>query len=161
MPISLNPFRQSTGLCGPASLKILLDFYGRTFTEEELAELCEATAEYGTDHANMVEAVRALGGEPVAKSDATLDDIREAVRRGIPVVVGWYSTFGEPDDHYSVVYAIDDATISMMDPERDEGSVTMPLDEFDKAWHDFDGPENVRVDRWMMTIPSFTNETSA
>lgn len=156
MTITLNPFRQSTGLCGPASLKILLDYYGKTFTEEELAGLCEATAERGTDHANMVEAVRTLSGEPVAKENATFDDIREAVRQDIPVVVGWYSTFGEPDDHYSVVYAIDDATISMMDPERDEGSVTMPVEEFEKVWYDFDGPDDVRVDRWMMTVTGLT-----
>ncbi|MFH1078224.1 MAG: cysteine peptidase family C39 domain-containing protein [Patescibacteria group bacterium] len=155
MTITLNPFRQSTGLCGPASLKILLDYYGKTYTEEELAKLCDATADRGTDHVNMVEAVRKLGNEAVAKENATFDDIREAVRMNIPVVVGWYSTFGDPDDHFSVVFAIDDTTISMMDPERDEGSITMPVEEFEKAWYDFDGPDDVRVERWMMTVPTF------
>ncbi|MBU1349018.1 C39 family peptidase [Patescibacteria group bacterium] len=155
MAIDLNPFRQSSGLCGPASLKILLDHYGRSFTEDELVAMCDATAERGTDHADMLKAVENIGGTPEAKDGATVDDLREAIRHGLPVVVGWYSTYSEPGDHFSVVYDIDEDTISLMDPERDEGSVTMPIEEFKKAWYDFDGPEDVRVDRWMMTVPAF------
>jgi len=155
MAIELNPFRQSIGLCGPASLKILLDYYGKTFTEGELAEICNATAEHGTNHADMVAAVASFGGEPVAKFGASLDDIRGFVDDEIPVIVGWFSEYGEPGDHYSVVYAMDDETLSMMDPERDEGTVTMSLEEFEKVWYDFDGPDEVRVERWMMAVPSF------
>jgi len=155
MAIELNPFRQSPGLCGPASLKILLDYYGRTYTEGELSEICNATAEYGTDHADMVAAVASIGGEPVEKFGASLDDIRGFVDDEIPVIVGWFSEYGGQGDHYSVVYAMDNETLSMMDPERDEGSVTMPLDAFEKVWYDFDGPDDVRVERWMMAVPSF------
>lgn len=160
MAITLNPFLQSPGLCGPASLKILLDYYGKTFTEGELAELCNATAERGTDHADMVAAVAAIGGEPVEKIGASVDDIRGYVEKEIPVIVGWYSEYGEPGDHYSVVYAIDNETVSMMDPEREDGSVTMSVTEFEKVWYDFDGPDDVRVERWMMAIPSFTTASA-
>ena len=31
----------------------------------------------------------------------------------------------------------------------------MPLDAFEKVWYDFDGPDDVRVERWMMAVPSF------
>jgi ABC-type bacteriocin/lantibiotic exporter with double-glycine peptidase domain len=150
----LNPFRQSEGLCGPASLKILLDHYGREFSEAELAHLCNATADIGTDHAGMITAAEQLGEAPHVKQDAGIEDLRGYVDKEIPVIVGWYSDYkGVEGSHYSVVYHVDDEMISMMDPERDEGMVTMSISEFEKVWYDFDGPEEARVDRWMMVIP--------
>ncbi|MFZ2804043.1 MAG: cysteine peptidase family C39 domain-containing protein [Patescibacteria group bacterium] len=152
----LNPFRQSPGLCGPASLKILLDHYGREFSEEELSELCDATVEKGTDHVGLIKAANEIGEDPIAKDNATIEELRELVEKEIPVIVGWYSEHGEPDDHYSVVYEVTDDMISMMDPERDEGTLTMPISEFEKVWYDFEGSERMRVERWMMAIPGLT-----
>lgn len=150
----LNPFRQSEGLCGPASLKILFDHYGREFSEDELAHLCNATADVGTDHAGMAMAAEQLGEKPIVKEGATIEELRGYVDKEIPVIVGWYSDFeGEADNHYSVVYHVDDEVISMMDPERDEGTTTMPIADFEKVWFDFDGMEEKRVERWMMVIP--------
>jgi ABC-type bacteriocin/lantibiotic exporter with double-glycine peptidase domain len=152
----LNPFRQTPGLCGPASLKILLDHYGREYSEEELSELCDATADKGTNHSGLVKAVREIGEDPLVKDGATVEELRELVEKEIPVIVGWYSAYGEPDDHYSVVYDVTDTHISMMDPERDEGTVSMPIEEFEKVWYDFEGADDARVEHWMIAIPGLT-----
>ncbi|MBU1629478.1 C39 family peptidase [Patescibacteria group bacterium] len=149
--IKLNPFRQSAGLCGPASLKILMEYYGRDFSEEELTNICKASADYGTDHAQMVDAIKSIGENPLAKDNAALEDIREQIAKHTPVVVGWWS---QDEDHYSVVYNIDEKFIYLMDPEIEDGKRIMPIDEFLKIWHDFDGPENTRVEHWMMAIES-------
>lgn len=148
----LKHHRQSPGLCGPASLQILLSHYGKEFTEDELSKLCEATAEHGTDHSGLIKAVEALGERPVVKTGASIEDLRHFVERETPVIVGWWN---DTEDHYSVAYELDDETISMMDPQLEEGTRTMAIPDFEKAWYDFDGPENVRVDRWMMAIPPF------
>ncbi|HEU0050519.1 MAG TPA: cysteine peptidase family C39 domain-containing protein [Patescibacteria group bacterium] len=145
----LQPFRQTPGLCGPASLKILLSHYGKDFSEQELAGLCEATVEQGTDHEKLIKAVQVIGEKAYAKSGGTIDEIREYTRKNIPVIVGWWSTDG---DHFSVVYHADRKSIWMMDPELDEGIRKMSIEEFEHVWYDFDGPENVRVDRWMMAL---------
>lgn len=151
----LKPFRQTPGLCGPASLKILLSHYGKDFTEVELAKLCNATTEHGVDHAGLVTAVEAIGEKPLTKTNASIDVLRSYVEKDVPVIVGWYSQHGTPDYHYSVVYAVDDETISLMNPELDEGSETMSIEEFEKLWYDFEGTEDSRTDRWMLAIPAF------
>lgn len=40
-------------MCGPASLKIVLDYYGIDKSEAELAKLCGVTKKLGTDDKKM------------------------------------------------------------------------------------------------------------
>ncbi|MFA5185473.1 MAG: cysteine peptidase family C39 domain-containing protein [Patescibacteria group bacterium] len=148
--LNLNPFRQSGAYCGPASLKILFDYYGENFSEKELGELCNTTFELGTNHLNITEAVKKLGYTPETKEIGTTDDLKKYIQRGIPIVVGWWST---EESHFSVVYGIDDKYIYLMDPELDEGKRTMSLEEWNKVWFDYESPQNKRVDRWMMAVP--------
>lgn len=148
--IKMNPFRQTPGLCGPASLKILFDYYGKEYSEAELAEICNATVDKGTNHKDLIAAVVKIGHTPIVKSDASLDDIRNFIQSNIPVVVGWWSV---DDDHYSVVYDINDKKIYLMDPQLDEGSCSYDLDEWMKIWHDKDSPETEEVNQWMMAVP--------
>lgn len=151
----LKPHRQKPGLCGPASLKILLSHYGKEFTEDDLAKICRATAEVGTDHAGLIDGLKSIGENPIVKENATIDDLRYYMERDTPVIVGWFSEYGEPDEHYSVVYEVTDEIISMMDPERDEGTVTMPIEDFEKVWYDSEGAGKQRIQHWMLAIPSF------
>lgn len=146
----MNPFRQSPGLCGPASIKILMTHYGKDYSEEELAKLCFATAEKGTDHEDLVAGIEKLGHIPVVKSNATLEDLREYIKQDVPIIVGWWDV---DDDHYSVVYDIDDKNIYLMDPELDEGRRTMPLEDWEKVWYDTDTELRTHVDRWMVAVP--------
>ncbi|MDO8584077.1 MAG: cysteine peptidase family C39 domain-containing protein [bacterium] len=146
---ALKPFRQTPGLCGPASLKILLSHYGKEFTEAELAQLCQTTAERGTDHAPLIKAAEKIGGRVIVKKEATLDDVKRFIDKNDPVIVGWWSDDG---DHYSVVYDIDDTFVYLMDPQFEEGVTRIEKKTFLDIWYDFDGPESVRVDRWMMAL---------
>ena len=145
----LNPFRQTPGLCGPACLKILLSHYGQEFSESDLATLCNATVDHGTDHADMIDAVRRLGFEPFTRADATLEEVSSYLLDETPVIVGWWSTDG---DHYSIVYEIDEENVYLMDPETEEGTRTISRQTFLDNWYDFDGPKNLRIERWMMVI---------
>lgn len=146
--IHLNPFRQSPGYCGPASLKILLEHFGKIYSEDELATLCGSTREKGTDHAQLVNALQKIDEHPIEISNASFDDIRSYIARGVPVIVGWWSI---SEDHYSVVVDITQETISLMDPEEDE-LVVMTLKAFESVWYDFDSAQNIRVDRWMLGV---------
>ena len=147
--------RQKPGLCGPSSLKILLSHYGKEFTEDELAKICNATTEEGTDHVGLISGLKEIGEHPIAKERTTIDDLRYYVERETPVIVGWYSEYGEPDFHYSVVYDVTEEEISMVDPERDEKTVTMSIEDFEKVWYDLEDPENTRIDHWMLAVPAF------
>jgi ABC-type bacteriocin/lantibiotic exporter with double-glycine peptidase domain len=148
--LNLKPFRQSPGFCGPASLKMVFDHFGTDFSEAEIGKACNTTKEQGTNHVDMINGAKRLGFDPKAKDNATLADIRDWLNTGVPVVVGWWST---DEDHYSVVYGIDEKNIYLMDPELDEGKREMPLEEWDKVWFDFEGPLKYKVERWMLAAP--------
>lgn len=56
--IRLRPFQETlyAGMCGPASLKIALDYYGVQKSEKELAKLCGVKKDLGTDDKNIKKA---------------------------------------------------------------------------------------------------------
>ncbi len=149
----LIPFRQSPNMCGPASLKILLSYYEREHSEEQLAKLCETTPDIGTTHGQLVAGARALGADVFAKDHATISDIRTYIEDEKPVIVGWWSN-DEP--HYSVVYEVGKHKVFMMDPDTESGIRIMPIEEFEQVWHDTDGGPEHPVQRWMMAITKFT-----
>ena len=49
--LSVKPFRETlnSGMCGPASLKIIFAYYGVDKTEKELFRVCGADKNIGTD----------------------------------------------------------------------------------------------------------------
>lgn len=149
--IKLKPFRQSPSFCGPASLKMVLDYYGLHKTEKELGELCQTTFEHGTDHDSLVRATEILGFQVQQKANASLKELKQLVDQDIPVIVGWFST---DEDHFSVVVEVTEREIHLVDPELDQGQWEMTWSAFAEVWYDNDGPENTRVVHWMMWISS-------
>jgi ABC-type bacteriocin/lantibiotic exporter with double-glycine peptidase domain len=150
-PIKLKPIRQSSGFCGPACLSSLLDFYGVKMSERQLGDLCRTTTHSGTEPEMLVHVLNDLGFKTIDKQKGTWNDLKKLVTRGTPVLVDWWSNFGEPaEGHYSLVYKVTDTHISIMDPEI--GSYRrMGKERFMKQWYDFylDGRKN---DRWYMYI---------
>uniref|UniRef100_A0A831YZ99 Peptidase C39-like domain-containing protein n=1 Tax=candidate division WWE3 bacterium TaxID=2053526 RepID=A0A831YZ99_UNCKA len=59
--LPVGTYRQETGFCGPATLKIYLSYLGRNLSEKYLARLCKTTAEKGTDPVEIVTTARKLG----------------------------------------------------------------------------------------------------
>lgn len=158
-PLQLKPFRQSPGLCGPASLKIALAYFGRHHSEKMLERLCHAKPETGTDHADLVAAARRLGATVFAKANGTLEELYEAAHvRRLPAIVGWFSPTDpkrpEPDeDHFSVVAQITEKKIVLMDPEKESGTTELTLKQFEEQWWDTDSSAGGgKVHRWYMTV---------
>lgn len=134
--LKIKPFRQKTGYCGPASLKMVLDYYGTKKTEKELIKLTDCTMEAGVEAHRLIEAAKDLGFEGYVKDNASFEDIKKLViSKGIPVIVDWFS---EDDGHYSVVVDMDGENIYLLDPQL--GYVrAMRLKTFYRLWFDFPG----------------------
>ncbi len=132
--LHIKPFKQSWGLCGPASLKMVLDFYDVIKTEKELAELTHCTSDTGTTSEMLVEAAKSLGLSAVQKDSTELEELRSlVVDQETPVIVAWFSV---DDGHYSVVVDMDNENIYLQDPSL--GSLrSMRLDTFKRLWFDF------------------------
>jgi predicted double-glycine peptidase len=135
----------SSGRCGPASLKIVADYFGIPRTEDELARLCRTHPELGTTSRRIAAAARKLGFSVVIKDRAAYRDISFWLSNGIPVIVDWFSRGRRDyldsdvaDGHYSVVVGLTPTEIILDDPEIGTRRI-MPRASFLRVWFDFRG----------------------
>lgn len=143
--------RQTPGLCGPASLQILLSHFGKTYSEKQLQGLASATMDSGTEHEGMIQAAKEIGGFVFAKENATLQDLDYFIKEEkLPVIIGWFDGDG---DHYSVVISITDKNIVISDPAADDPERWIDRDTFPNVWFDFIGADNRTVSwGWFMVV---------
>lgn len=153
--LGTQPFQETLhqSLCGPASLKIVLDFFGDQKTESELAILCNWNKDYGVDDINIKKAVETLGYQVEIINDSNFKEIEKWLDKKVPVIVNWFTRgrYDYPesdvaDGHYSVVEGLDDDYIYLQDPEIG-GIRKLKKEDFEKVWFDFSGesmtPENL------------------
>lgn len=146
----LFPVRQTPGLCGPATLKILLQHLDKEYSEDDLAKLCKVTPDTATSHDKIIDGAKAIGGVVETKTGASINDLREYIENEIPVMVGWKDAKG---DHYGVIYEIGKLKVFMMDPETESGIRILPIEEFETLWHDTHA--GAKTERWMMAVTNF------
>ncbi|TSC83912.1 MAG: putative fusion protein (N:peptidase-C:desuccinylase) [Parcubacteria group bacterium Gr01-1014_13] len=128
------PFRQSSGFCGPASLKMVLEYFGIKKSEKELAKLSNAHPHHGTSAKNLVLTAKKLGLKGFYKDFSSIKEIKKYLDKKIPVIVDWFS---HDDGHYSVVIGIDKKFIYLQDPEL--GKINkIDLVTFQRIWFDFE-----------------------
>jgi len=145
--LKIKPFQETpnAGMCGPASLKIVLKYYGVEASERELAELSGCSSDLGTDDRGIAKAAKHFGFKVKIKNKGTFKDIEKYLNEGIPAIVNWfsrgrsdYSDSCVPDGHYSVVCGLDDKNIYLHDPEI--GKIRkLDKRDFMTVWFDFTG----------------------
>mgnify|MGYP001571990930 CR=1 FL=1 len=137
MLLKIKPFKQSSGLCGPAVLKMVFDFYGLKKTEKQLANELKCDPRYGIPAEPMLKLAKKYGLKGFIKDFSEIEDIRGwVVNKKTPVIVDWFS---ENEGHYSVIIDIDNQKIFLQDPEI--GKVRkIDLETFKRVWFDFEGP---------------------
>lgn len=146
--IQLNvlPFQETlnAGMCGAASVKIVLAYYGMEKSEAELAKLLHIDPDLGTDDISLKRVAESLGFSVEIQNEATFEDIAKWLEKGVPPIVDWFtvgraeSDSAVPDGHYSVVTGLDDECIFLQDPEI--GRIRkLARDDFLSVWFDFRG----------------------
>lgn len=123
MRLKTAAFKQSRALCGPASLKIVLGYFGTEVSERRIARLCRSSSVGGTTGTNLVKGAHQLGFAAQIIDGADFKVVEKWLRRGVPVIVDWMSTAAGPQDrtpmacgHYSVVCGLDKQAITIQDP---------------------------------------------
>ncbi len=149
--VFVKHFVQSVSMCGPASLKILLSNFGKTYTEEELAKLAQATINEGTEHEGMISTVKELDGFVFVKQQGTIEELEYFVKKEkLPVIIAWFDHDG---DHYSVVVNVTEKNIIISDPASDDAERWLDRDSFPRIWFDFVGKQNNIVSwGWYMVV---------
>lgn len=145
--LDVKPFQETlyASRCGPASLKIVLNYYGINLSEKKLVGLTQTTKETGTDDKGITNTAKSLGFRTQTKNKSSFDDIEKWLKKGVPVIVNWftrgrsdYSNSEVADGHYSVVVGLDNKHIYLQDPEI--GKLRkIKKDDFMKVWFDFKG----------------------
>ncbi len=152
-------------MCGPASLKIVLGYYGIEKSEQELAVLV-GKGDLGTDEKGIAKAAESFGLQVTIKNESSFEDIGEWLGKGVPVIVNWftrgrsdYPDSEVADGHYSVVTGLDGEYIYLQDPEIGELR-TITRDDFVRVWFDFSGetikPEELIIRQLIAVYPRDT-----
>lgn len=125
--------KQKKGFCGPASLKIVFDYYGVVKTQDEWAKLSETTKKDGVQNAGLIKAVEGVGFTAEVIKKASLADLRRLIQGHQTFLAIWWSGHG---GHYSPVANVTEKSIVLADPEL--GRLRrMSLKDFDHLWFDF------------------------
>jgi ABC-type bacteriocin/lantibiotic exporter with double-glycine peptidase domain len=123
--LPVKPFQETLhqGMCGPASLKMVFDYYGIKKSESELALLCDKN-DSGTNEQGIKKAAKSLGFTVEIKNESSLEDIQMWLDKKVPAIVDWftrgradYDDSAVADGHYSVVVGLDEEYIYLQDPE--------------------------------------------
>lgn len=145
--LKVKPFQETLGasMCGPASLKIVLNYFGVEKTEKELAKLCGHNKILGVDAKGIKKVAESLRFKVAVKNESTFKDIEKYLKKNIPIIVNWFTRGRKdyldaetPDGHYSVVCGLDDEFIYLQDPEIGEMRKIKRYD-FMRVWFDFEG----------------------
>lgn len=145
--LDVKPFQETlhADMCGPATLKIVLDYYGVHKSEKELAELTDVIKGIGVDDRAIEKAAKSLCCKVEIKNEATFKDIETWLKKGVPVIVDWftkgrsdYNDSEVADGHYSAVIGLDENFIYLQDPEIG-GVRKLDRDDFMRVWFDFEG----------------------
>ncbi|HBI16959.1 MAG TPA: hypothetical protein DDY52_02265 [Candidatus Moranbacteria bacterium] len=145
--LKVKPFQETlnAGMCGPASLKIVLSYYKVEKGESELAKLCGTDEDLGTDDRAIEKAAKSLGFKVKIKNNSSFKDIEKWLDKDVPVIVNWftrgridYTDADVSDGHYSVVCGMDDDNIYLQDPETG-GMRKLDKEDFMTVWFDFTG----------------------
>lgn len=145
--LNIKPFQEqlNMGYCGPASLKMVLGYYGILKTEDELALLMGWDKDLGVDDQGIKKAAESFGLKVEIQNESTFEDIEKWLDKKVPVIVDWftrgrqdYTESAVPDGHYSIVSGLDDEYIYLQDPEIGRER-KIEKDDFLLVWFDFTG----------------------
>ena len=125
--------QQKSAFCGPASLKIVFDYYGVVKSQDEWARLSGATVKDGVQNDGMVKAIKKVGFIPNIIKEASFGDLKKLVKQNRTFLVIWWSGGG---GHYSPVVDITEKSIILADPGFGRYR-RVGLKNFDHLWFDF------------------------
>lgn len=108
--------------CGPACLRIISKYYGKTFSQEHLRRLCNTTRA-GSSLLNVSDAAEQLGFRTIG-ARLGYDDLAEA--SPFPCIALWNQR------HFIVIYKIKRGKVYVSDPAH--GLITYTREEFLKQW---------------------------
>lgn len=155
-PLQFPLIRQSDdSSCGPASIKMVLLYFGIDATEDYIKSLCDHTYETGCTNEGMMDAIKEFGLGCDLLTDMTVEDLDYWTRHKVPVIIDWFSTDktdGTGYGHSSVVAGVNTNHVIVYDPLKSSVSY-IPIEEFTESWFDFDNDYKVVKSAGILVYP--------
>lgn len=135
-------FRQETEAgCLPACAQMVLSYLGIARSQAALARMLGTHPAAGTSYSRIVQ-LRSLGVEVVYRA-GDLDDVARWLAQGQPVIAFvqlrelpyWDGHWAQ---HALVIIGLDETTVQVLDPARDEQVIPIPRTDFTLAWDEMD-----------------------
>jgi ABC-type bacteriocin/lantibiotic exporter with double-glycine peptidase domain len=131
------------GLCLPACAQMALSYLGVAASLDELTQQLGARALIGVPYSRVTR-LKALGVDVAFGTGGVLDDLRDALERGLPVIV--FVQAGElphcdriVSPHAVVVVAMDDRVAQVLDPALSSPDpIPVPLGDLLLAWDEME-----------------------
>ena len=109
--------------CGPAVLQMIAEYYGMSYTREEILAECRLT-EDGISLFDLQRAAESIGLRTLSIR-CTIEELVERIP--MPAIALWTG------NHYVIVADVDDNCIHVLDPAR--GSMNYSYNEFQSGWY--------------------------
>ena len=142
MKLKIKPFKQSKGMCGAASMKMIMDYYGINRSEMHWAKLTAVKIDkktgkidrnFGCTENKMIDIAKTLGFKGLVKQHSSINELKKYIKKGIPVIVDWFSP--EEGGHFSVVVGFKSDYIILADPHFGELK-KHKIEWFEDRWFD-------------------------
>lgn len=125
--------------CGPAALRIVLDYLGRRTTERQLAKLCESAPKHGTNPRDLVAAARSLGYRVIWREHWTSARVIRTLEQGLPVIANHQQRPGLGEGHYAVIIGhTKRGEFVLSDPSCDDRFRVIPIRRFMDLWYELE-----------------------
>lgn len=136
MAMKIKPIKQrDASACGPASIEMVLAYFGLPHSFEEIAEISQYKKKDGLSNKDLVETLQVLGLIVQEKANATWADLARFNKANQVIIVSWMKLgyIG----HFSVVEEVRQHHITLVDPEIGK---TTELEKtiFMRLWMDYD-----------------------
>lgn len=141
-------FRQHTSYsCGPASLKMVFDFFN-LHEKEDLIMKQAKTTKAGTSHKNLIQAVRKNGFNCYVHDNSSINELKHFISRNLPVIVNYIEPSSD-EGHYAVVIGYTNSSLILNDPWNGR-NFRISQNNFLKRWTD-KGKNNL-YKNWLMVL---------
>lgn len=136
---------QTRNNCGPSALSMDLSFYGIHVSQETLADDLRPTHSEGTTPDDksttpeeIVAEIQKYGLNAYYRPDGNIQELKEFIADGIPVITRTLFMPTEDFGHYRVIKGYDDATDQIIDEDGFTGpEVHFTYDQFLSLWQEY------------------------
>ncbi|MFZ5932668.1 MAG: cysteine peptidase family C39 domain-containing protein [Patescibacteria group bacterium] len=120
--------------CGPAALKIVLDYYNRSYSEKRLVALL-GTNQKGTEPQAFLKVAKHLGFKAKSRENMTVVLVKRLIKQGLPVIAN-HTTPDPTGGHYAVIIGFSQDEFVLSDPAEDSGYIIKKINYFMDNWYE-------------------------